>query len=842
MKSKKKIIIASSAFVSSIVASSILGGVFYAINSHEDKSLKLEVLNSSNSILDKQENVNYEVARDSLFDVNLTPNPIQEQPIEELLPIIPLEPIKEPEPVVEPEPIVEPEPVVEPDEPEPPKEPDPKPEKPDPEPEKPEPEPEPTPPEPEPDPVDPPKEEPTPPEPDPEPIPEPPKPEPTPPEPIPEPPKPQPTPPAPKPIEQPKQSDPRTEKPPKVSFNGRELGEDEEIIIIAGVATVGKVAKQPPRVIQRSDVEREIANKTPYINNSVSEILSVEITDEVVNANLAIGKKGLRNWAFKPLVEEMIDYIDNPPNNEKDWFETYATSTENKKYNYDRLIEKYIQLIESGKIYNYLSSEGQAKYNDIMKIEGYYTRNIQLIRYLDLSKLTEQSAWIKEQLSKGYTIGEDNVYINANGEISSYSASPPDKHNGTTSRMIRDNLTKRVFGYNSWHWRAPGQVDEGIYPGWTKTDVTSDYSSYGVSKADGIQISKLTRDEPLNDGSLNEGTVVTIDAANQSGYRKTLKLIQDLKANGVNITSYRIRNMGKTDSNQGFIEILRALPDNLPQLELFFVSQNTSSLIALENKTIKELGIYTTNTAGKSLLEEYNINPWALKNTAWINRNDYNNSFDFNRNEPITSSILFNTLSFENSDYLENSSDPFRRINDGLRMAYYVRNNEPFFQGQMGPGLKPDHDEGGNSYPTGLDLSRAPKLKSLKGMIFYDEYKPSNKRRYLRRLVLFNNAPNFEIDVDELNNAQFDSVMDFSNPFEKSKILFSNGSQTTGLKITNKKNLDLNSTGARNLEILYDLGKLKKTAAVEDLNSPIASRLKQLGVNVEQDHGDRVYN
>ncbi|CRH45533.1 Uncharacterised protein [Chlamydia trachomatis] len=61
--------------------------------------------------------------------------------------------------------------------------------------------------------------------------------------------------------------------------------------------------------------------------------------------------------------------------------------------------------------------------------------------------------------------------------------------------------------------------------------------------------------------------------------------------------------MGKKDVNQKFREILRALPDRLPQLELFFDHRatNTSSLIELENKKIKELSLFTL---GNSLLDD----------------------------------------------------------------------------------------------------------------------------------------------------------------------------------------------------------------------------------------------
>lgn len=69
-----------------------------------------------------------------------------------------------------------------------------------------------------------------------------------------------------------------------------------------------------------------------------------------------------------------------------------------------------------------------------------------------------------------------------------------------------------------------------------------------------------------------------------------------------------------------------------------------------------------------------------------------------------------------------------------------------------------------NSYPTGLDLTRVTKMKSLRGLNFTDTQKSSNsKPRKLTRIGLYNNSNTFEIDVDELNNAHFD-VLDTSVP------------------------------------------------------------------------------
>ncbi|WP_429997535.1 hypothetical protein, partial [Mycoplasmopsis bovis] len=40
----------------------------------------------------------------------------------------------------------------------------------------------------------------------------------------------------------------------------------------------------------------------------------------------------------------------------------------------------------------------------------------------------------------------------------------------------------------------------------------------------------------------------------------------------------------------------------------------------------------------------------------------------------------------------------------------------------------------GNSYPTGLDFSRVPTIKSLRGLVFHDIEKPNNGSRKIKRL------------------------------------------------------------------------------------------------------------
>nr|WP_318033797.1 putative immunoglobulin-blocking virulence protein [Mycoplasmopsis bovis] len=190
------------------------------------------------------------------------------------------------------------------------------------------------------------------------------------------------------------------------------------------------------------------------------------------------------------------------------------------------------------------------------------------------------------------------------------------------------------------------------------------------------------------------------------------------------------------------------LPDNIPQLELFFSAEatNTSSLIALENKRIKELSLYTL---GNSLLHKWSFNPLALRNTEWINTVDYNVSRDFRPNTSIPTRITFDTIAFDSDDFKNKS---FERINDGLRMVYFARNNEPFFQAGLGPGLNPDHNEGNNSYPMGLDFSRVEGIKSLRNLVFNDVVKSNNTPRKIRRLTLFNKYETYLSFLNTMKN------------------------------------------------------------------------------------------
>lgn len=603
-------------------------------------------------------------------------------------------------------------------------------------------------------------------------------------------------------------------------------------LLINGAWVDAEIEEPSPRQTFEYDKQNNLQNPNPYINQIVGKIKNIHVTEEFRKNSLEKAKNGLvPNW-IKSSVSDLLKYADSDDEIEK--------IANNNRYWYDRIWQKFQRLFDSPNVVNFLKEPAKSEFlNKQFKSKDH--KYAWLYTNLDFDKFTKLSNGANKNLKEGLTPDQDNAYINENGEIDSYAYSPADGFNTVTSRMQNDNKNRRVFGYNEWRGRSAWETQNGEYPGWTKTNVTSEFKKYGLSDGDGIVVNKLTRKTP-EQGSLNEGYIIDIDASNDQGYEKAKKIIEELKKQNINVTGYRIRNMGKFDSNQRFEEILKALPDTLPLLELFFSANaaNTSSLIALQSKRIKELGLYTL---GNSLLDEWSLNPNALRNVEWINSNDYNVSFEYKPGTDIATRITFDTLAFDEVDYDETGIDldeKLKRINDGFRMVYWVRNNEPIFQGGFGPGLNPDNKESENSYPQGLDLSRVKKIRSLRGLYFHDKFKSSNsKPRKLRRVKLYSSGSAFDISSEELNEAGFNKHLVLNEPTPpRTKILFSNGNLTTKVKITGKKLL--NSEGLSNLNILFRYAESLKNRTVEvdkDANE-LKAQLKNAGYNVTTSDDD----
>ncbi|WFQ92519.1 putative immunoglobulin-blocking virulence protein [Mycoplasma feriruminatoris] len=612
-------------------------------------------------------------------------------------------------------------------------------------------------------------------------------------------------------------------------------------ITINGVTVDAEIEAAPGFVVQPQDKTRRISNPTkPYQNHIVEKILSIEVTQELRNSVIKDSLSGGEGYdkgagLFKNTLTNVISREIDSSNGDipKALENLEAISKQNSGF-FNSSIERYKRLLDSSRVSEFLTEKGRREYPGLKgKFQTKTQEYLWLIHNLDQSKFTKIASTSEKYLKEGLTISPRSAFINENGEIDSHGWGPPDAYNTVTSRLQRDNSTYRVFDYDQYYNRSSDRIENGTYPGWTKTDVTDEFTKkFGFKKGDGITISRLTRDNKTNvEGKINSGLVLELDVSNPTAYQKSKELIEKFKSYPEKITSYRIKNMGEVSSDQKFIDILSSLPEEIPQLELFFSDKatNTASLIALENKKIKELSLYTT---GNSLRNSWSYNPLALRNTTWINTIDYNVSAEYPSNLKISTRITFNTLAFDEKDFEDGKYD---RINDGLRMVYYARNNEPFFQGAFGPGLSPDQSLGDNSYPTGLDFSRVKGIKSLKGLRFDDEYNPSNKPRKIAELTLFNDNSHFEISADELNDANLEHLSTGENSPIKPKIKFSNGNATTKIRITGNSITD---KARQNLEKYFDYSDSLKAGGkqieVEDTNSEVARKLKDWGYSVSQ--------
>ncbi|QVK06531.1 putative immunoglobulin-blocking virulence protein [Mycoplasma mycoides] len=615
-------------------------------------------------------------------------------------------------------------------------------------------------------------------------------------------------------------------------------------IYISGVEVEAEVEGPPGFHVHEEDRRRGISNpKKPYQNQSVGKILNVKVTDDlrrgVIKESLT-GGEGYDSGAalFNNSLFNVFDKdLSNTNDVEKTLEELEAVANQNASV-YENTLERYKRLLDSDNVVNFLKEGAKEKYEELKpKFKTNKQRYIWLIANLDKNKFTKIASTSEKYLAQGLTISPRSAFINEKGEIDSNGWGPPNEFNTVTSRIQNDNSNYRTFSYDTPYNRPSDSIESGNYPGWTKTDVTSKFAKdYDFEEGKGITISELTRDKPTTaKDKINQGLVLEIDASKDYAYGKTKELIKKFKEKNQKITSYRIKNMGEKDSAQNFIEILSELPEHIPQLELFFSDKatNTASLIALENKKIDDLSLYTN---GNSLRRSWSYNPLALKNTAWINTIDYNVSAEYSKHETISTRITFNTLAFDAKDFENGKYD---RINGGLRMVYYARNNEPFFQGGFGPGLSPDKSLGENSYPTGLDFTRIPKIRSLRGLRFDDEYNSSNRSRKITELTLYNTSSAFDISVEELNNANLEHLSTGEGNPEKPKIYFSNGNETTSIKITGKGTIS--DKGREYLSKYFEYGESFKgrphLVEVESGATELENQLRQWGFNVNVSNG-----
>ncbi|AKF41435.1 membrane protein [Mycoplasmopsis canis] len=626
-----------------------------------------------------------------------------------------------------------------------------------------------------------------------------------------------------------------------------------------GIIIYAEVKDIPPREYSSADIARGIANRVPYRAELLPEVSRIIGGDTEENIKKTVDRAILKTkWAdgifrnegalYNTIINSNDDislkqeYFDNDgtaANTLGSFYWRYHNLIWNKE-----LMRKYVDDVGLKHFDEWWNSEVYISWPHGWNRPKLSIGKFKLLMHLDYSKFDKISDKTREMLRNGHVLPEDTgaPWINSKGEWEIDTTSPPIK-NGL-GEIRRNNREKRVLGNDSIWSRSGDDILKGKYHNWTKLEENFSFKknpNYAkFLNLGGFEINRYVIDKKLEGVDRQEARIITIDAGRSETFKKTLEFIEFIKKDGLKVDGYRILNVGKSGYNQNFDEIFAALPDKLPMLELFFESKNTTALKYLKNKEIDELSLITNNKVN-SLADDWALNPWALNKVAWVNMADYNVSSSYNPWDTIYTRITFDNLAFDDEDIINGD---LTNINNGLRMAYWTRNNERIFQGGWGPGTKPDRESDGNSYPMGLDFSNAKKIKTLKGMIFYNEDNPSQKRK-LNKIKLYNDSDTWTVSASEMNGAQFADVLVTSQPqMPKSKITFSNGKATKKIKITPDSNSNsLDGNGLRNLSTLmsYSDGTFNKSSTeviVSENATNLYNSLKGAGFQVKYSSTD----
>ncbi|UUM20630.1 putative immunoglobulin-blocking virulence protein [Mycoplasma sp. 2045] len=371
-------------------------------------------------------------------------------------------------------------------------------------------------------------------------------------------------------------------------------------------------------------------------------------------------------------------------------------------------------------------------------------------------------------------------------------------HVNLEDNVVRNEYIARhknsYFAYESQYHRNSKQIRNFEYDGFSKQNKTSEYSRYGAGADKGIEIYEYKPESAIAKEKVKTNKVMAIlDAANTKGYNSFLSFLDKVKKANKQIDVLVIKNMGLKDKRQEFRHILKQLPESIQKLTLFFEGKDTTSLIALKDKRIQELDLYSSNDL---LSKDWGIDPIALRGVKNITFDYTFAAMQDNTNMP--GSIVFNRLRFDKDDTLE-------EINEGLDIAFKDRYNERIFQGEFGDG----------SWPTWLDFSLNKNIRSLEGMRFHN--------RVFKNLTLYNNTNTFTVNADTLAAQQW-SAMLIKGP-ERPKLHFVSPVEVNTLYIQGNAR-DLDDNWGPELYGLIESGKnVFRTIYVD--NQTMADRLNR---------------
>ncbi|WP_426461456.1 putative immunoglobulin-blocking virulence protein [Mycoplasma hafezii] len=363
--------------------------------------------------------------------------------------------------------------------------------------------------------------------------------------------------------------------------------------------------------------------------------------------------------------------------------------------------------------------------------------------------------------------------VSVSGGSISFNFGYQDKYQNPTlvSNIIANE--NRAFAVGDYEYDRNGaQMLNGDYVGWTKSNISSQYSgTIGTASefpdssgkkfitGGGIQVYDYVPDANNNLGQKQGNQKMAfLDASNSVGINNIINLLYQ----NSDITGLFINNIGLTNKEQDISGILDSLPSSINKITLVYDTEKMYGISALKRLHLKQAEILTTiNNIDDNLgenLATYNygwgIDPIAFSNTDYV-------AFDYNATrgwgaagsyEVQTGPVNFNIIR-------PDRGSTFDDIKEGIELVLHTHKDWKVFNGQHG-------DEG---YPMKIDLSLTD-IKSLKGI---------NLGSYLFKTIkLPSSGTTFDFDIKDLGGSQFNVILANWGTSDKPMILFGD-SRTT---------------------------------------------------------------
>ncbi|MDC4181813.1 putative immunoglobulin-blocking virulence protein [Mycoplasma bradburyae] len=320
----------------------------------------------------------------------------------------------------------------------------------------------------------------------------------------------------------------------------------------------------------------------------------------------------------------------------------------------------------------------------------------------------------------------------------------------------------RVLGSDTYFGTgSPADILSGNFEGWSKYDTTNEFikdNKYGITRDDGIKVRHYIPKNKESDYYKNkkEYNVFVLDVDNTSGYQKFIDFVNKAATTTPEI-GVVLENVGKSNTNRNVYDIIKALPSNLTSLTVFFENANTTSLLALEDRNLRELNIYTTGQVNTSL---WAINPLAIRKTNFIpSLLDYNVG-GYPAGSKVASTPIIEGLKFDRND-------DHKRVQEGLDIAK-ARRSERIFQGKF---------QGEGAKPVAWDFSDAPIIRTLENLDVHDAELREIKLSPL--LLDSDDKGNTYVtyNLSEFNHSQFDRALRYVSASPDRYVYFGRGTE-----------------------------------------------------------------